>query len=243
MTNNSNEVLLVDQDLQDKSIIENTLSHMGLKVFLTPTPSTAPDLLSRKEFRLVFIGDFGDPNTSLDLVRIIRDKFDTPIIVLIDREKDLSEISFFKAGADDYVTKPINDQILYLRVNQQLNKFSNQELISPKIQSWEELSLDGETCDFWINNKYVPLTRTEFHLLSCLLSNPDRVFTRPQLLEAMKVGDGIGSDHLIDTHLSRLRIKIRDYGGGNYIYAVRGIGIRLSNPNVQNNQLRSHQNA
>jgi DNA-binding response OmpR family regulator len=59
----------------------------------------------------------------------------------------------------------------------------------------------------------------------------------------MKVGDGIGSDHLIDTHLSRLRIKIRDYGGGNYIYAVRGIGIRLSNPNVQNNQLRSHQNA
>jgi len=243
MINISSEVLLVDEDLQDKSIIENTLSHMGLKVFLTPTPSEAPDLLSRKEFRLVLIGDFGDPNTSLDLVRTIRNKFDTPIIVLIDREKDLSEISFFKAGADDYVTKPINDQILYLRVNQQINRFTNQELISPKIQSWEELSLDGETCDFWINNKYVPLTRTEFHLLSCLLSNPDRVFTRPQLLEAMKVGDGIGSDHLIDTHLSRLRIKIRDYGGGNYIYAVRGIGIRLSNPNVQNSQLRSHQNA
>lgn len=231
MKNNLRDVLLLDENAPDRSIIQTTLSHMGLNVFQPRTPIDALNLLEHTQFKLVLVDTFENPITSLDLVRRIRDKFDTPIIVLLDKNKDLSEESCFKAGADDYVTKPINDQILNLRVNQQIGSSNSMKLLSPTVLTWNELCLDGETCDFTIHGKYVPLTRTEFNLLRFLLSNPERVFTRPQLLNAMNVTDGIGSDHLIDTHLSRLRVKIRDYGGGNYVYAIRGIGVRFSEPN------------
>ena len=234
MKNILNDVLLVEDNLIEKDIIQSTLSNMGLNVMLPRNPTDALRLLDRGIFRLILMDTFNDPNLSIDLVHKIRDRFDTPIIVLLDRQKELTEEQYLKAGADDYITKPINDQILSLRVKQQLNQPKPEFLDSSQIINWQELTLDCETCDFTINGGFVSLTRTEFFLLRCLLGNPDRVFTRPQLLNAMNVLDGIGSDHLIDTHLSRLRIKIRENGGGDYIHAVRGIGIKFATPNNHN---------
>lgn len=235
----TDDVLLVDENNREKDVIQRTLSHMGLNVMIPRNPVEALRIMDKSVFKLVLIDTFEDPSVSLDLVRKIRDKFDTPIIMLLDKQKDLTEDKCFKAGIDDYVTKPINDQILNLRVNQQISTSRSESLESALILNWNELSLDSETCDFMINGKYVPLTRTEFFLLRCLLSNPERVFTRPQLLNAMNVTDGIGSDHLIDTHLSRLRVKIRENGGGDYIRAIRGIGIKFSVPNYESQNLVS----
>ncbi|MBU6263655.1 MAG: response regulator transcription factor [Actinomycetales bacterium] len=235
----TDDVLLVDENNREKDVIQRTLSHMGLNVMIPRNPVEALRIMDKSVFKLVLIDTFEDPSVSLDLVRKIRDKFDTPIIMLLDKQKDLTEDKCFKAGIDDYVTKPINDQILNLRVNQQISNIRSESLESALILNWNELSLDSETCDFMINGKYVPLTRTEFFLLRCLLSNPERVFTRPQLLNAMNVTDGIGSDHLIDTHLSRLRVKIRENGGGDYIRAIRGIGIKFSVPNYETQRVVS----
>ena len=237
MKNILSDVLLVEDNLPEKDIIQSTLSHMGLNVMLPRNPTDALRLLDRGFFKLILMDTFEDPTLSIDLVRKIRDRFDTPIIVLLDKQKELTEEQCLKAGADDYVTKPINDQILNLRVKQQITQAKSESMASSQIMNWQDLSLDCETCDFTINGHYVPLTRTEFFLLRCLLSNPERVFTRPQLLNAMNVSEGIGSDHLIDTHLSRLRVKIRENGGGDYIRAVRGIGIKFATPNHQNYEI------
>lgn len=231
MKNLLSDVLFVGENTPDRSMIQTTLSHMGLNVTNPRTPIDSLNMLERGLFKLVMVDTFEDPRFSLDLVRRIKERFETPVLFLLDKKKDLSEESCLKAGADDFVTKPINNQILNLRVNQQLNGTKAEAASQPKVLSWNELSLDGDTCEFTINDRYVPVTRTEFNLLNCLLSNPERVYTRPQLLNAMHVIDGIGSDHLIDTHLSRLRVKIRDNGGANYIYAIRGIGVRFSEPN------------
>ena len=235
----TDDVLLVDENNQDKDIIQRTLTHMGLNVMIPRSPIEALRILDKSVFKLVLIDTFEDSSISLDLVRKIRDKFDTPIIMLLDKHEDLNEENWFEAGIDDYVTKPINDQILNLRVNQQISNIRSESLESALILNWNELSLDSETCDFMINGKYVPLTRTEFFILRCLMSNPERVFTRPQLLNAMNVTDGIGSDHLVDTHLSRRRVKIRENGGGDYIRAVRGIGIKFSVPNYETQRVVS----
>ena len=225
------DVLLIDENSRDRSDVHGILNSLGLNVMQPRTPLDSLSLLDRRQFKLAIVDTLEDPNLSLDLVRRIKSKSEVPIIGLVDKQKFASEDSFLKAGADDYVPKPINDQLLSLRVAQQLNGNNSKKLASAQVYKWNELTLDGETCEFTINGKYVSLTRTEYLLLSTFLSNPERVFTRPQLLNAMKVMDGIGSDHLIDTHLSRLRVKIRQNGGGNYIYAIRGIGVRFSEPN------------
>ena len=75
-----------------------------------------------------------------------------------------------------------------------------------------------------------PLTRTEFELMKYFLSGPEQVLTRRQIILQADLTDHGGVDHLLDTHLSRIRGKIRKAGGSDYLFAVRGVGIRLAHP-------------
>jgi DNA-binding response OmpR family regulator len=92
------------------------------------------------------------------------------------------------------------------------------------------LKLQIPVCEFRVGNKVVPLTKTEFLLTQAFMAEPERVISRPELLNVIRVKDGIGSSHLIDTHLSRLRLKIKSNGGGEYIYSIRGLGVRFLAP-------------
>jgi two-component system catabolic regulation response regulator CreB len=84
--------------------------------------------------------------------------------------------------------------------------------------------------NFTIENRAVQLTNTEFQFLQLLMENPQRVFSRSQILTAIGVMKGLGTDQIIDTHASRLRIKIRNNGGPEVIAVVRSVGFRLADP-------------
>lgn len=222
-------VLLLDNDNSEAKMIQDSLSEYGLIVTPTLSFDDVVRNFDQKDYSLVLIDTFDDPMKSLDATRWIRQKSTVPIIMFVDHQKQINENMCLKAGADDLVNKPINRQVLALRVNQQLSRVNGNSKHESTVLSYGDLTLDLETCDFWVGDIQVPLTKTEFFLIRYFLGKPERVFTRPQLLAAMNIRDGIGSDHLIDTHLSRLRVKIRNNGGCNYFYAVRGLGVKLAN--------------
>ena len=131
------------------------------------------------------------------------------------------------AGADDYITKPVSAQILKLRVNTQLRHSSARaEPPTMKIEI-KGLGLDINNREFTIEGVPVPLTRTEFDFLELLMSKPNHVHTREQVIEAIGGSALYSSDSLLDTHASRLRTKIKSAGGPRAIHAVRGVGYRL----------------
>jgi len=74
------------------------------------------------------------------------------------------------------------------------------------------------------------LTNTEYQFLQLLMENPLRVFSREQIMEAIGVMKGVGSNHIIDTHASKLRRKIKQNGGPNVISVIRSVGFRLADP-------------
>jgi len=83
---------------------------------------------------------------------------------------------------------------------------------------------------FKVGDKIIGLTNMEYQFLQLLMENPQRVFSRNQILEAIGVMKGIGTDHIVDSHASRIRSKIRAHGGPEVIAVIRSVGFRLADP-------------
>jgi DNA-binding response OmpR family regulator len=90
--------------------------------------------------------------------------------------------------------------------------------------------MDLASHSFTLDGKEVGLTNTEYRFLQLLMENPHRVFSRDQILEAIGVMRGVGSNHLVDTHASRIRRKIVKAGGPQLISVIRSVGFRLADP-------------
>jgi two-component system response regulator MtrA len=133
-----------------------------------------------------------------------------------------------RAGADDYITKPIESKILTSRITQQIKRGQSQRAPRANILKWGELHMDLSQHSFKIGEKHINLTNMEYQFLQLLMENPQRVFSRNQILDAIGVMKGIGTDHIVDSHASRIRAKIRDNGGPKVISVIRSVGFRLS---------------
>ena len=131
------------------------------------------------------------------------------------------------AGADDYVSKPIDSTILSSRIVQQIRRGRGQRSPRANILVWGTMKMDLSNHEFSVGNQELHLTNTEFQFLQLLMENPQRIFTRNQILEAIGVMKGVGSNQLVDTHASRLRKKIREHGGPEVINVIRSVGFRL----------------
>ncbi len=94
------------------------------------------------------------------------------------------------------------------------------------------LELNLESHEFSVNGAVVALTRTEYDFLKLLMVNPKKVFTREQVVEAIGGSRALSTDHLLDTHASRLRKKVKLAGGPIIVHAMRGVGSSLQNNSV-----------
>jgi DNA-binding response OmpR family regulator len=242
-------VLLAEDDPEDRLEVRLHLELMGFIVYDTPTSKEAKEIFQQRDFSLVLIHFSINPLQSLELCRWIRASSTVPIIMLtrrgelVDeqmviaagaddyvskpRGKLVDEQMVIAAGADDYVSKPLDSKILSSRILQQLRRGTGQHLPRANILSWGLMKMDLSNHEFTVADKELHLTNTEFQFLQLLMENPQRIFTRNQILEAIGVMKGVGSNQLVDTHASRLRKKIREHGGPDVINVIRSVGFRL----------------
>ena len=145
----SNVLLLEDDHIESKKI-QDSLGEFGLIVTASRSFDEVVKNFDHSDYSLVLIDTLDEPAKALDMTRWIRQKSTVPIIMFVDRMKHMNESMCLKAGADDYVSKPINHQVLTLRVNQQLGRVNGKNLFESQLLSHGELTLDLETCDFWV---------------------------------------------------------------------------------------------
>jgi DNA-binding response OmpR family regulator len=225
-----NNVLLLEDDADDRLSVRMHLELMGFTVYDTPSPIEAREIFEQHDYSLVILHIGHDPLRSLELCRLIRAASTVPILMLISRTELVDEQMAMSAGADDYISKPIDSKILTSRITQQLKRGQTQRAPRANILSWSTLQMDLSQHTFTIDGKTVALTNTEFQFLQLLMENPQRVFSRQQILEAIGVMKGLGTDHIVDSHASRLRTKIRANGGPEVIAVIRSVGFRLADP-------------
>jgi DNA-binding response OmpR family regulator len=227
--------LLVEDDAEDRLQIRLQLELMGFVVYDTPSYQEAQELFEQRDYSIVLIHLGHAQLESMQLCRTIRAESTVPIIMLTQREEVVDEEMVLSAGADDYVTKPILNRILTSRVTQQIKRGQSQRAPRANILTWGPLEMDLSQHSFTISGKEVMLTNTEYQFLQLLMANPQRIFTREQVLQAIGAFRGEKSDHLVDSHASRLRKKIRDNGGPEVIAVVRSVGFRLASAEPSSN--------
>jgi two-component system response regulator RegX3 len=231
---NSNEtlrVLLIEDNEDDRSATATHMQFMGLDVTEIGCPLAARELFASGNFDLVILHLALAQQESLELCRWIRAESTVPIIMLTHREEAIDEIMALSAGADDYAVKPVSPHIMSARISHQLKRSQRSQVSAPReepILAWGPLRMDTLQHRFYIGATEVMLTKSEFQIMKLLLENCHQVLTRGQFLESLGILPGIGSDHIVDAHASRLRNKIRQHGGVDVLKAVRGVGLRLA---------------
>ncbi len=183
---------------------------------------TAPDCL---------VIDWMLPDGSgIDLVRWIRrqDAYrQIPVLMLTARSTESDMVTGLDSGADDYLTKPMSLRELNARVRALLRRPPQYEE-AQDLLSAGPLSLNTRTQEVFVGSTEVELSRTEFKLLRLLLENPDRVFSREQILDAVWGVDAYLGDRTVDVHILRLRKLLKPHGVAAMIKTVRGSGYRLT---------------
>ena len=222
-----NNILLVDDDKDLTAVMELKLGKDGFKVQIASDGESAIKWIRAKTPDLVVL-DVNLPDMSgMDVCKEIRidpRSSHVPVIMLTARDEEIDRVLGLEFGADDYITKPFNTREVILRIKSVLKRV----YASPEPREHFKygcLSVNLANHAVKVKNKEVELTLTEFKLLARLIESPGKIKPRDVLLEQIwEYGDGVFS-RTIDTHIQRLRSKLKD--AGEYIETVRGVGYRF----------------
>jgi DNA-binding response OmpR family regulator len=218
--------LLVEDGSDDRMDTRLQLEVMGFKVFDVASAEEARETFQLRDYALVIIHLGHSPLESLEICRQFRAESTVPIIMLTVRGEVVDEELALGAGADDYVTKPIDQRIFVSRVTQQMKRGESQRIPRKTILSWDNLTLDLADHRFTIGETEMLLTNSEFRFLQLLMENPERVFPKEQFLRAVAALRE-PSVKSVESYAQQLRAKIKRNGGPEVIDVVRSVGFRL----------------
>ena len=224
--------LLIEDNAEDRLSIKLQLEVMGFAVFDVSSTTEAREIFSIRDYSLTLIHLGHAPLESLEICRQIRALSTVPILMITKRGEVVDEELALNAGADDYITKPIEQRILTSRVTQQLKRGESQRAPRQTIPTWENLSLDLAEHLFKIGEKEILLTNSEYRFLQLLMENPERIFSKEQVLQAIATLRDANSAS-VETYAHQLRTKIKRNGGPDVIDVVRSVGFRLQSLGVE----------
>jgi DNA-binding response OmpR family regulator len=176
--------------------------------------------------------DLGLPGLDgLDVTRALRRDGEVPIIMLTARAEESDKLVGLELGADDYLSKPFSPKELVARVRAVLRRAEGLRQRADVVRVGDDVELDVPRMAVRVGGRGVDLTRTEFQLLETMARQPGRVFTRAQLLDAVR-GVAIESyERAIDAHVKNIRRKIEpDPRSPRYVQTVFGVGYRFAEP-------------
>ena len=221
-------ILIIEDEIELVRVLSSYLAQANYQVITAGQGDVGLSLWSQKKPDLVIL-DLNLPGMDgLDVAREIRRKADTPIIMVTARVEETDRLIGLELGADDYITKPFSPREVVARVRAVLRRAGaakeNRELLT---LGGIEIDLSGH--EVTRDGLRIELTPTEFSLLETMASQPGRVLTRLQLLEASQGAAYEGYERTIDAHIKNLRAKIEpDSKEPIFIETVFGIGYRFS---------------
>ena len=224
-------ILVVDDEPRIVQLVRDYLEHGGFTVLVASDGPSA--LRSARTGRpdLVVL-DLGLPGLDgLDVARALRRQGDMPIIMLTARTEESDKLVGLELGADDYLTKPFSPKELVARVRAVLRRAEGLRSPSDVVRVGSEVELDEARMEARFSGRKVDLTRTEFQLVATMARQPGRVFTRAQLLNAVRGVAFESYERAIDAHIKNVRKKVEtDPRSPRFILTVFGVGYRFAEP-------------
>jgi DNA-binding response OmpR family regulator len=221
-------VLVVDDEREIALIARDYLQHAGYAVITAGDGAKALELARARRPDLVVL-DLGLPGIDgLDVARTLRRESNVPIIMLTARVAESDRLVGLELGADDYITKPFSPRELVARVRAVLRRVDAQPA-SGDLFRVADLTIDVPRMKVTRGDTPIDLTPTEFKLLAALARRPGRVFTRGQLLDAVRGTTVESFDRAIDAHVKNIRGKLEpEPRNPRYLLTVYGVGYKCA---------------
>ncbi|NLJ36546.1 MAG: response regulator transcription factor [candidate division WS1 bacterium] len=231
MTANSDIILLVDADHAARQQMKDSLSREGYALVEADSGEQGLEIFAVKHPVLVILEIVLPGIDGFEVCRRLRAASDVPIIIVSSHDDEVDKVVGLELGADDYVTKPFGSRELTARVRAMLRRavISHQAATQKQQLEFPGLHLDMANRSAKIYGEPQHLTPKEFELLFFLASQPQRVFTREEIIEAVWKYQPISGDlRTVDTHVKRLRQKLEEsFDVPWHLATVWGVGYKF----------------
>lgn len=221
------KILIVDDEERIRELIREYTSMEGFDIDEASDGTEALNLFRQSKYSLVILDVMMPKMDGWTVCREIRKTSQVPVIMLTARGEEYDKLFGFELGVDDYIVKPFSPKELLARMKAIIRRSAS---IGDNTNKGDRISFNGLVIEFNSRNVYVDgnsvsLTPKEYELLNFFVQNPNRVFSRDQLLNSVWGYDFIGDDRTVDTHVKMLRESLGDYR--KFIVTVWGTGYKF----------------
>ena len=221
------KVLVVDDEKLIVKGIRFSLEQDGMQVDCAYDGEEGLQCAKNNHYDMILLDIMLPKLTGFEVCQQIREFSDVPIVMLTAKGDDMDKILGLEYGADDYITKPFNILEMKARIKAIMRRTAPRENANERARIIEsgDMRLDRENRRAYICEKEVNLTAKEFEVLELLVCNPDKVYSRENLLKLVWGSDYPGDVRTVDVHIRRLREKIeKNAGEPKYVHTKWGVG-------------------
>ena len=219
-------ILIVEDDTSINALLKEALEKENYRCTQAFSGTEARMLLQMNSYSVVLLDLMLPGISGEEVLKEIRKKGSTPVIVLTARDTIDDKVEYLKSGADDYITKPFNIQEVLARVLVQIRR--NEGAGEEENLCYQGMELDKTNfCVRIEGTELSKITKQEFSILELLLRHPKKVFSKEEIFEYAWEEAYMGETKTLDVHISNIRKKIKEVTKKEYIETVWGIGYRL----------------
>lgn len=222
------KILVVDDDVNICELLRLYIERDDYQVVIANDGEQAVELFNREQPDLVLLDIMLPKMDGWQVCKEIRKTSNRPIIMLTAKGEFFDKILGLELGADDYIIKPFEAKEVIARIHAVLRRTStSEEKEKVKEINWDKLSINLTNYELRVDGKYIDTPPKEMELLYYLASNPNKVFTRDQLLDKVWGFDYYGDSRTVDVHIKRLREKINGVSDQWSLKTVWGVGYKF----------------
>ena len=226
-----NKILIVEDEEAIADLEKDYLELSGFEVEVANDGETGLEKAMNEDFNLLILDLMLPWVDGFEICRQVRDKKNTPIIMVSAKKDDIDKIRGLGLGADDYMTKPFSPSELVARVKAHLARYERlvgSAAEANKIIEIRGLKIDTTARRVWVNGEEKNFTTKEFDLLTFLASHPNHVYTKDELFSEIWDMESIGDIATVTVHIKKIREKIEmDTANPQYIETIWGVGYRF----------------
>lgn len=225
------KILVIEDDLNIAELQRDYLQMSGYQVDLLQDGEQGLQMALAGSYDLVIVDIMLPGRDGYQIIQGIRKKREIPLIIVSARSEDIDKIRGLGFGADDYLTKPFSLAELAARVKSHISRYERLRGIIQKQETINSGGLEINTASrkVYVNGKEIKMTAKEYELLLFLASNPNIVFSKERLYDAIWGEDYYGETATVAVHIQKIRKKIEnDPGNPQYIETLWGTGYRFN---------------
>ena len=222
----SKRVLVVDDEKLIVKGIRFSLEQDGMEVECAYDGEEALEMVKENKYEIILLDLMLPKISGLEVCQQIREFSQVPIVMLTAKGEDMDKILGLEYGADDYITKPFNILEVKARIKAIMRRTSRTEKTErARVIEVQDMKIDCESRRVYIKGEEVNLTAKEFDLLELLVHNPNKVYSRENLLKIIWGYEYLGDVRTVDVHIRRLREKIESNPSDpKYVHTKWGVG-------------------